>query len=88
MIVSVSEIFRKFSSANNFNLSEQVSFSDDKGGNLTTFLHTMPILKQHNASHVTSMCLGNALAFLNMDYFLSEYQLITSREMLYQLTSV
>ncbi|QSZ30611.1 hypothetical protein DSL72_000168 [Monilinia vaccinii-corymbosi] len=61
---------------------------DYKGGNLTTFLHALPILKQNRASGIYSICLRNAPVFPNMDYFLSEYQLITSRKMLDKLTGV
>ncbi|KAI9645882.1 hypothetical protein NHQ30_005318 [Ciborinia camelliae] len=60
---------------------------DYKGGHLTTFLHALPILKQHSSSYISSFCLHNVKAFPNMDNFISEYQLVTSQKMLQRLTS-
>ncbi|RAL68680.1 hypothetical protein DID88_007388 [Monilinia fructigena] len=65
---------------------ELSNLPDYRGGNLTTFLHALPILKPNGSSSIFSVCLRNAQAFPSMGYFISEYQLITSRKMLDQLT--
>ncbi|KAB8295810.1 hypothetical protein EYC80_008632 [Monilinia laxa] len=65
---------------------ELSNLPDYKGGNLTTFLHVLPILKPNGSSSIFSVCLRNPHAFPNMGYFMSEYLIITGRKMLDQLT--
>lgn len=57
-------------------------------GHLSTFLYATPLLKPFASSTVQSNCLRNTGTWSNIEAFLTEYQLITDRSMLKQLTQV
>ena len=58
------------------------------GGNLSTFLFAMPILRRSFAANLKACCLRNSDIWDCIETFLSEYQLISDENMLKKLTQV
>ncbi|APA12848.1 hypothetical protein sscle_10g076180 [Sclerotinia sclerotiorum 1980 UF-70] len=58
------------------------------GGHLSTFLYITPIMKLAPSSILQSNCLRNAGSWDSIESFLADYQCITDKEMLRQLTGV
>lgn len=57
-------------------------------GHLSTFLYAFPILHRSLGSNVRANCLRNSDSFPTVMDYLSEYQLITSKEMLQELCDI
>ena len=64
------------------------SVRDYMGGNLSTLLYAMPILRRSPAAHLKVNCLRNSDTWDCIETFLSEYQLIPDGATLQKLTQV
>ncbi|KAJ8067787.1 hypothetical protein OCU04_003385 [Sclerotinia nivalis] len=71
-----------------FDLIHLSNIPDYIGGHLSTFLYITPIMKFVPSSILQSNCLRNAGSWDSIEAFLADYQCITDKEMLRQLTGV
>jgi hypothetical protein len=61
---------------------------DYVGGNFTSFLYAIPVMKNHKAAYLTSNCLRNPDLWPSVEAFNNEYLLINDKETLLRLTQV
>lgn len=59
---------------------------DYVGGNFTSFLYAIPVMKNHKAAYLTSNCLRNPDMWPSVEAFNNEYLLINDKETLLRLT--
>ncbi|TGO68988.1 hypothetical protein BOTNAR_0017g00340 [Botryotinia narcissicola] len=97
-IIDISEWFRFGTSSTRFPRSGEFptefdgihlsNIQDYIGGNLSTFLYITPLLKKEATSFVRSNCLRNSGNWKSIEAFFADYQCITNKTMLKQLTGM